>query len=70
MTNTLKLKSLFVLNGLTQQEVAEKIGISYQSLSLKINNKREFKQSEISKLCEILNIKDGEKIFFCGWTWF
>lgn len=65
MTNTLKLKSLLVLSGFTQQEVALKMGISYQSLSLKINNKREFKQSEIIKLCEVLNIKDGKDIFFC-----
>ena len=65
MTDTLKLKSLFILNGLTQSEVANKLGITFQSLNLKINNKREFTQSEICKLCDILKIKNKvNEIFF------
>lgn len=51
--------------GLKQSEVAAKIGISSQSLSLKINNKSEFKLDEVIALCAILNITDEkESIFF------
>ena len=65
MINTKLLKSYFVKNGLTQDEVAKKIGISYQSLSDKINNKTQFKVDEVSDLCNVLRI-DNEKdeIFF------
>lgn len=65
MINTKLLKSYFVKNGLTQDEVAKKIGISYQSLSDKINNKCQFKVNEVSELCNVLAIKDDkDKIFF------
>lgn len=65
MINTKLLKSYFVKNGLTQEDVAKNIGISYQSLSDKVNNKVQFKVNEVSSLCEILNIKDDkDEIFF------
>lgn len=46
--------------------IADKIGISRQSLYLKMNGKREFKTSEIFKMCEVLRLTDSEKelIFF------
>ena len=56
MINTKLLKSYFVKNGLKQEEIARKIGISYQSLSDKINNKVQFKIDEVADLCEILGI--------------
>lgn len=65
MINTKLLKSYFVKNGLTQEDVAKNIGISYQSLSDKVNNKVQFKVNEVSSLCEMLNIKDDkDEIFF------
>lgn len=65
MINTKLLKSYFVKNGLKQEEIAKKIGISYQSLSDKINNKSQFKVDEVSVLCKILDIKDEkDDIFF------
>lgn len=65
MVDTRKIKSLIVDNGLTQSKVATKMNISYQSLSLKLNNKREFKANEIFALCKILNIVDNQmQIFF------
>lgn len=65
MINTKLLKSYFVKNGFTQEEIAKKIGISYQSLSDKINNKVQFKVDEVSSLCEILEIThDKDDIFF------
>lgn len=64
MTNSLELKSLIIKNGLTQQKLAQIMGISFASLNMKIHNKRQFKSKEISRLCEILNIKDVNPIFF------
>jgi transcriptional regulator with XRE-family HTH domain len=58
------LKAKFVENGLTQKRIADKLGISYQSLSDKVNNKVEFKASEIETLCKILNIQVKEPYFF------
>lgn len=64
MTNTLEFKSLIVKNGLTQKKLAKMLGVSFATLNMKINNKREFKSKEISKLCQILNIQNVNLIFF------
>ncbi len=65
-TNTKKLRAKLTEMGFTQSQIAEKLGISYQSLCYKINNKIEFKASEIQKLCEILEIKNKDEYFFCN----
>ena len=46
--------------------IAEKIGISSQTFYLKMSGQREFKASEIEKICDILRLTDDEKssIFF------
>ena len=46
--------------------IAEKMGISRQTFYLKISGQREFKASEIEKICDILRLTDDEKssIFF------
>lgn len=49
--------------GFTQEEVAQKIGISGNSLSRKILGKRDFRLSEIKALCEILGIENAHEIF-------
>ncbi len=41
--------------------IAKRMGISRQSLYLKIKGEREFKISEISKLCDILRLTGEEK---------
>ncbi len=64
MTNTRKLKALMVEHGFTQSDLATCLGISEQSLNRKINNKREFKASEISNLIVLLSIDDVKSIFF------
>ena len=50
-----KLKGARVEKGLTQREVAEKIGISSVSYTRKENGDYEFAQSEMKKICKILN---------------
>ena len=40
----------------TQETLSKALGISETTLNLSLNNKRDFKQNEILKLCEILHI--------------
>lgn len=42
--------------GLTQVMLAKQLGISETSLNLSLNNKRDFKQDEMVKACEILGV--------------
>lgn len=44
----------------TRSKFAEKMGLSERSISLKLNGKRGFKQSEIAKACIILKIQEEE----------
>ena len=64
LTNSNKLRAKIRENGFTQKEVAEKIGISLQSLSYKINNKIEFIASEMERLFNLLDITDKVSYFF------
>ena len=41
---------------LTQAELSVKIGVSLSTLNAKISNSYQFKQNEITKACEILEI--------------
>lgn len=51
-----KLKSKRVLMGLTQVEVANKMGLNAKSYNFKENGKIEFKLEEIKKISNILNL--------------
>lgn len=51
--------------GFTQESLSKCIGISAVSLNLSLNNKRTFKQDEITKICETLNIPiENVQIYF------
>lgn len=52
--------------GIPVTTIAEKLGISRQSLYLKMNGERELKASEVLNLCGVLRLTDDEKslIFF------
>ena len=64
MADTLKLEIEIRRNGLSKKEVAAALGLSEQGFLLKLNNKTEFKASEIRKMCELLHLKDNS-LFFC-----
>lgn len=61
MVDTAKFKSILALKKMTISELAEKIGISYSSLSYKINNIREFKPSEIKIIQSIWGLSNDER---------
>lgn len=49
----------------TQSNFAERIGLSERSVSLKLNGRRGWKQSEIAEACKILEIRaDDIPIYF------
>lgn len=50
--------------GLTQQKLAEKTGISTNSLSRKLSGKRDFRLEEVKKICSVLNIENPSPYFF------
>ena len=53
-------------NNMSQRELAEKLGISKNSLSLKVTGKCRLYTDEATKMCEILHIdkdEDRAKIF-------
>lgn len=66
MTNTALLRSKIQALGLKYAAVADSIGITYYGLQKKMDNRTEFKASEIMKLSDFLRLTDAEKsaIFF------
>ena len=64
MTNTNLLKAKIIEKGLNQMIVSSKMGISYQSLNSKINNKSEFTATEILNLCKLLEITSNKDEYF------
>ena len=60
MINTVELNVAIMRRGLTKKKVAEILEISESSLQYKINNKREFKVSEIVKLQNMLGLSVAE----------
>lgn len=65
MVNENLLKAKIIEKGIDKKVIAEKLGISPTSLNYKINNKTQFKASEIQLLSKILGIdKEKDKYFF------
>lgn len=63
------LRSIMVLHGDTNKDLADYLGISEQSVSNKINeNETEFKLSEIKKIRKRYNLSKDQVdlIFFAG----
>lgn len=46
--------------GLTQESVAQEIGINKGTLNMKLSGKYSFTAAEIDSLCRLLNIPNGE----------
>lgn len=60
MINSQKIKAKIIENGLTQQNVAERLGIKQPTLNQKINNIRPMDLDEAEQLAIILCITDDE----------
>lgn len=70
MTDTNRLKSAMALCGLTQEALADKISMTRQALSNKMNNKSLFNQLEIAAIAHTLNLNSEEinSIFFASYV--
>ena len=68
MTNTELLETYIENSGYKKSFVAKALDITAYALAMKINNKSEFKASEIDTLCELLHIgiSDRMRIFFAN----
>ena len=66
MTNVKLLKDKIEGSGLRMRFIAKKMGMSYPTFLATVNGEREFKQSEIVDMCDILRIPTAERepIFF------
>ena len=66
MTDTKLLREQVDKSGLKYQFIAENLDLSRFGLSMKVDDKTEFKASEIIKLCDLLNIDNDlrDRIFF------
>lgn len=62
MTNTEVLRERVKASGLKLQYIADRMGISRHSLTMKIEGKYEFKPSEIKTLSGLLRIETPEEI--------
>lgn len=67
LTDSDALKSLIKSRWLKLKFVADHLGLTSYGFALKLNNKQEFKTSEVAALCELLEIKslkEKESLFF------
>lgn len=64
MVDTIKLEYYIKKSGHTNRECAAVLGITLQTFLNKINNRSEFKYSEILKLAEFIDLDVTDKVFF------
>lgn len=63
MMNANLIRAKIVENGMTQAEVAKKIGMSAKTFSMKMNSGK-FGLDEAEKMIKLLKIEKPEKYFF------
>lgn len=61
MTDTKRLRELIDNSGFKLEYVAEQVGLTRCGLYKKLTDGSEFKPSQITKFCELLNIAEDER---------
>lgn len=66
MTNTKLLEAAIERSGLKKGKIAERLGVSRGGLINLINNRAEFRASQIQVLCDLLGLTTAQRdaIFF------
>lgn len=64
MFNKQMLKAQMVLKGFSGEKIAKELQINPSTFYRKMNDDGDFSRSEIVKICEILDIKEPNEIFF------
>lgn len=62
--NYSKLKGLMREKGITQEMLAQSVGIAESTLNMKLNGKSFFKADEILKIAEVLGIMSLIDVYF------
>lgn len=62
MTNIDLLEDKIYESGLKKGYIAARIGVSPSTFSALMNNRTEFKASQIKEICKVLNIEDDAEI--------
>ena len=62
MTNIDLLEDKIYDSGLKKGYIAARIGVSPSTFSALMNNRTEFKASQIKEICKVLNIEDDAEI--------
>lgn len=62
MTNTELLREKIENSGYKLQFIAKSLGLTYQGLLNKINNRSEFRASEIQALYNLLGLTEKERV--------
>lgn len=62
MTNVKMLEEKIKASGLKKAYIADKMGVSASTFSALMNNRAEFKASQIRVICNILDIQDNAEI--------
>ena len=62
MTNIDLLEDKIYESGLKKGYIAARIGVSSSTFSALLNNRTEFKASQIRDICNVLDIKDDAEI--------
>lgn len=55
------LKGKIVAAGLTQYELADKLGISHNTMSSRMSGRSSFTLEEVQRICELLPITDNSE---------
>ncbi len=66
MTDSKAFKAYILERGWTMEHLAEALGIALSSLSYKVNNRRQFRPTEIVAIKKILGMtaEDRDRLFF------
>lgn len=56
MTETMTFKAWLVINKVSQRELADLLGLSQQSVYLKVNGKVDFTLPQIKKICDTYGV--------------
>lgn len=57
-----KLRNALKRQGITQNELAEILGLTYQTISIKMNGHKDFTQSEIKAIMIVLGLTPEEVV--------
>lgn len=59
-----RIEAQIILSGISRKELAQALGMSYNTLNLKLNGKRDFSLAEAIQTKRLLNAKESVEMLF------